>query len=126
MRTLDSPMAASPPQPPPPSTTAQTTTWQSPIPYLFGGLAAMLGLVAFSLLVLAFSYYKLSGYLDNTVVEYNDDFDVETAEECEKKKGTMMVEGSVLVVMAGKQKPTHVATPVGQRERSHEGEDHNH
>ncbi|EMS62923.1 hypothetical protein TRIUR3_19625 [Triticum urartu] len=45
-------------------TAAPHSTWQSPVPYLFGGLAAMLGLIALALLILACSYWKLSGYLD--------------------------------------------------------------
>ncbi|EMS55522.1 hypothetical protein TRIUR3_12089 [Triticum urartu] len=44
--------------------TAPHSPWQSPVPYLFGGLAAMLGLIALALLILACSYWKLSG-LDN-------------------------------------------------------------
>ncbi|RLN04365.1 protein GLUTAMINE DUMPER 3-like [Panicum miliaceum] len=40
---------------------AAHSAWHSPVPYLFGGLAAMLGLIAFALLILACSYWKLSG-----------------------------------------------------------------
>ncbi|XP_020595966.1 uncharacterized protein LOC110035968 [Phalaenopsis equestris] len=39
--------------------------WRSPVPYLFGGIAAMLGLITFALLVLVCSYWKLSGYVDS-------------------------------------------------------------
>ncbi|XBI13304.1 hypothetical protein VPH35_140054 [Triticum aestivum] len=39
---------------------APHSPWQLPVPYLFGGLEAMLGLVAFTLLILACSYWKLS------------------------------------------------------------------
>ncbi|KAL4197360.1 hypothetical protein AMTRI_Chr04g187940 [Amborella trichopoda] len=44
------------------TTTASTvhSPWHSPVPYLFGGLAAMLGLIAFALLILACSFWKLS------------------------------------------------------------------
>ncbi|XAR51593.1 hypothetical protein NMG60_11006264 [Bertholletia excelsa] len=35
--------------------------WNSPIPYLFGGLALMLGLIAFALVVLFCSYKNTSG-----------------------------------------------------------------
>ncbi|KAL0453572.1 UNVERIFIED_CONTAM: protein GLUTAMINE DUMPER 3 [Sesamum latifolium] len=48
-----------------PPTAAPRSPWHSPVPYLFGGLAAMLGLIAFALLILACSYWKLSGYLEN-------------------------------------------------------------
>ncbi|KAF5787554.1 putative protein glutamine dumper [Helianthus annuus] len=37
-----------------------TPSWHSPVPYLFGGLALILGLIAFALLILACSYWKLS------------------------------------------------------------------
>ncbi|KAL6567841.1 hypothetical protein OROGR_001509 [Orobanche gracilis] len=45
----------------PPQVSVQRSQWHSPVPYLFGGLAAMLGLIAFALLILACSYWKLSG-----------------------------------------------------------------
>ncbi|XP_010497820.1 PREDICTED: protein GLUTAMINE DUMPER 2, partial [Camelina sativa] len=35
--------------------------WHSPVPYLFGGLAAMLALISLALLILACSYWRLSG-----------------------------------------------------------------
>ncbi|GMP74670.1 hypothetical protein CsSME_00032031 [Camellia sinensis var. sinensis] len=56
----------------------QRSPWHSPVPYLFGGLAAMLGLIAFALLILACSYWKFSGYLDRDNDDANsDDRDVE-------------------------------------------------
>ncbi|MQL67947.1 hypothetical protein Taro_000221, partial [Colocasia esculenta] len=39
--------------------------WHTLVPYLFGGLDAILGLIAFALLLLACSYWKLSGYLES-------------------------------------------------------------
>lgn len=42
---------------------AARSPWQSPVPYLFGGLAAMLGLITLALLILACSYWKLNSYL---------------------------------------------------------------
>ncbi|KAG1364099.1 putative receptor-like serine/threonine-protein kinase [Cocos nucifera] len=49
---------------PPPSSSVPHSAWHSPVPYLFGGLAAMLGLIAFALFILACSYWKLSGYFE--------------------------------------------------------------
>ncbi|KAL2489898.1 Protein GLUTAMINE DUMPER 2 [Forsythia ovata] len=49
---------------PPAATTIQRSPWHSPVPYLFGGLAAMLGLIAFALLILACSYWKLSDQMN--------------------------------------------------------------
>ncbi|KAI3497436.1 hypothetical protein L1887_40035 [Cichorium endivia] len=46
---------------------AKPSPWQSPVPYLFGGLAAMFGLLAFALLVVVYSYWKLSNSSDNGV-----------------------------------------------------------
>ncbi|PPS09329.1 hypothetical protein GOBAR_AA11312 [Gossypium barbadense] len=45
----------------PPAMGQPRSPWHSPVPYLFGGLAAMLGLIAFALLILACSYWRLSG-----------------------------------------------------------------
>ncbi|CAL0319114.1 unnamed protein product [Lupinus luteus] len=91
----------------------QRSTWHSPIPYLFGGLAAMLGLIAFALLILACSYWKLSGLLQSE----NEQRDLENGPDRENdpsakneslKKG---YDDKVLVIMAGNDKPTFLATP---------------
>ncbi|GLT56907.1 hypothetical protein SLA2020_299200 [Shorea laevis] len=90
----------------------QRSPWHSPVPYLFGGLAAMLGLIAFALLILACSYWRLSGRLDNGERE---DRDLESGE----KEGTedaakqpTVYEEKILVIMAGQEKPTYLATPI--------------
>ncbi|RDY01613.1 Protein GLUTAMINE DUMPER 3, partial [Mucuna pruriens] len=93
-------------------TSSERSTWHSPVPYLFGGLAAMLGLIAFALLILACSYWKLSGQLQN---EDNRERDLESGAE---KQGDSAIDESVkvyeekiLVIMAGDDKPTFLATP---------------
>ncbi|KAL1060532.1 hypothetical protein V6Z11_1Z090900 [Gossypium hirsutum] len=58
--------------------------WHSPVPYLFGGLAAMLGLIAFALLILACSYWKLSGYLENGE-RGEGDRDLEAGDETQRR-----------------------------------------
>ncbi|KAI9125933.1 hypothetical protein K1719_003351 [Acacia pycnantha] len=86
--------------------------WHSPVPYLFGGLAAMLGLIAFALLILACSYWKLSGFLDES---REGEPDLEAGEA--KPDGTqkpfppMACEPKFLVIMPGKENPTWLATP---------------
>lgn len=87
--------------------------WHSPVPYLFGGLAAMLGLIAFALLILACSYWKLSGNL-----EENQEGDIEEGNNNSNGNGDdgkMMeppiLEEKFLVIMAGQLKPTYIATP---------------
>ncbi|KAJ4823778.1 hypothetical protein Tsubulata_012095 [Turnera subulata] len=97
----------------------QHSPWHSPVPYLFGGLAAMLGLIAFALLILACSYWKLSGYLENDGGER----DLEAGEGGEKngtagEKQAVAYEPKLLVIMAGEAKPTFLATPMSSRSSS--------
>ncbi|XP_059286037.1 protein GLUTAMINE DUMPER 3 [Lycium ferocissimum] len=87
--------------------------WHSPVPYLFGGLAAMLGLIAFALLILACSYWRLSGYL-----EENQEGDIEEGNNNNssgdgdvKMVDPPILEDKFLVIMAGQLKPTYIATP---------------
>ncbi|WJX96687.1 hypothetical protein P8452_77856 [Trifolium repens] len=85
--------------------------WHSPVPYLFGGLAAMLGLIAFALLILACSYWKLSGYLEgNSESERDLEAGQENNNETDQKP-QKPYEEKILVIMAGQNKPTFLATP---------------
>ncbi|CAN1228779.1 Protein GLUTAMINE DUMPER 2 [Linum grandiflorum] len=102
-------------------TTAEPSTspWHSPVPYLFGGLAAMLGLIGFALLILACSYWKLSGQIENG--GDSDQRDLEAGEETEdgEKKGKkQQYEEKVLVIMAGQVNPTFLATLSSSRTSS--------
>ncbi|ESW08916.1 hypothetical protein PHAVU_009G085200 [Phaseolus vulgaris] len=94
-------------------TTPPHPTWHSPVPYLFGGLAAMLGLVAFALLILACSYWKISGGLQ---IEENGERNIENGGgekqgDSENKESVRVYEEKILVIMAGDEKPTFLATP---------------
>ncbi|RWR91358.1 protein GLUTAMINE DUMPER 5 [Cinnamomum micranthum f. kanehirae] len=95
----------------------QHSAWHSPVPYLFGGLAAMLGLIAFALLILACSYWKLSGYLENGD---SNERDVENGDEkpVDSMKIPTSYEAKVVVIMAGDEKPTYLATPISSRASS--------
>lgn len=93
------------------------SAWHSPVPYLFGGLAAMLGLIAFALLILACSYWRLS--TDGTHHRDRDD-DNDNDDEGRSLEGgyhgfsktTIKVfEEKMVVIMAGDDKPTFLATP---------------
>ena len=100
--------------------TQQHSPWHSPVPYLFGGLAAMLGLIAFALLILACSYWRLSGFLDG---EGNSERDLEAGQDGEAKpndthKQPPVFEEKFLVIMAGEAKPTYLATPMTSRSSS--------
>ncbi|KDP43799.1 hypothetical protein JCGZ_23007 [Jatropha curcas] len=102
----------------------QRSPWHSPVPYLFGGLAAMLGLIAFALLILACSYWKLSGYLENGVEEGERDLEAGQGQNTSSKNGesekqsNTAFEEKILVIMAGQLKPTFLATPMSSRSSS--------
>ncbi|KAM7472830.1 hypothetical protein LguiA_011013 [Lonicera macranthoides] len=102
-----------------PISPAARSPWHSPVPYLFGGLAAMLGLIAFALLILACSYWKLSGFLESEA-----DRDLEAGESDgdagsnSDEKPALVYEPKFLVIMAGQEKPTCLATPASSRTSS--------
>ncbi|KAL2482836.1 protein GLUTAMINE DUMPER 5-like [Forsythia ovata] len=106
------------------SSPEQRSPWHSPVPYLFGGLAAMLGLIAFALLILACSYWKLSGYIENRdeterdleAGEVNGDGD--GSADGGVKAEPPVLEEKYLVIMAGQEKPTFLATPMSSRASS--------
>ncbi|CAI0438617.1 unnamed protein product [Linum tenue] len=92
---------------PPP---AIRSPWHSPVPYLFGGLAAMLALIAFALLILACSYWRLS------TRRRQQGGDVESGDGKEGKPvETKVFEEKFLVIMAGDNQPTFLATPASNR-----------
>ncbi|XP_054793704.1 protein GLUTAMINE DUMPER 3-like [Prosopis cineraria] len=98
----------------PPASQAQPlhSPWHSPVPYLFGGLAAMLGLIAFALLILACSYWKLSGYLEG---DGDGERNLEAGDsklDDQTQKTPIPYEEKILVIMAGQEKPTFLATPM--------------
>ncbi|CAN6682512.1 unnamed protein product [Malus baccata var. baccata] len=103
--------------PPTPTPTAmgqqqqQRSPWHSPLPYLFGGLAGMLGLVAFALLMLACSYRKLSSRLED---REGGEGDLESGGDKGdgSNKSVKVFEENILVIMAGNENPTFLATPV--------------
>ncbi|KAI4978036.1 protein GLUTAMINE DUMPER 2-like [Hordeum vulgare subsp. vulgare] len=96
---------------------APRSTWQTPVPYLFGGLAAMLGLIALSLLTLACSYWKLSGGLAGP--------DEDQPAGSDGEKGSPSPPGParewlrhVVVIMAGDEQPSFLATPASMTSRA--------
>ena len=101
----------------------------SPVPYLFGGLAAMLGLIAFALLILACSYWKLSGYLEGGAGRGDEDGSgADGAKPAASDLPPPIWEEKILVIMAGDVKPTYLATPMSSRassfgDRSNKGDD---
>ncbi|WVZ92665.1 hypothetical protein U9M48_038711 [Paspalum notatum var. saurae] len=95
------------------------SAWHSPVPYLFGGLAAMLGLIAFALLILACSYWKLSGYLEGGAGRGGEDGSgADGAKPAASDLPPPIWEEKILVIMAGDVKPTYLATPMSSRASS--------
>ncbi|CAI9298189.1 unnamed protein product [Lactuca saligna] len=99
--------------------TIQRSPWHSPVPYLFGGLAAMMGLIAFALLILACSYWKISSEAGDRDLEAGEgDADGDSKPGNHKEKETPVFEEKYLVIMAGQDKPTFLATPISSRASS--------
>ncbi|KAI5665788.1 hypothetical protein M9H77_15641 [Catharanthus roseus] len=74
---------------------------KSPIPYLFGGLALMLGLIALALIILACSYKKRPSSSEE------DDAEQKPA----SKLSAPEIEPRIVVIMAGDHNPTYIANP---------------
>ncbi|KAL6603091.1 hypothetical protein ACP70R_043452 [Stipagrostis hirtigluma subsp. patula] len=113
------PMVHGAPTAAPANGTAPHSPWQSPVPYLFGGLAAMLGLIAFALLILACSYWKLSGYLDGGDGQAGSargaGADGEKGSAAGAARPAAGFQEHVVVIMAGDERPTFLATPAASR-----------
>ncbi|KAL0337803.1 UNVERIFIED_CONTAM: protein GLUTAMINE DUMPER 3 [Sesamum calycinum] len=103
-----------------PPSTGHQSAWDSPVPYLFGGLAAMLGLIAFALVILACSYWKLLAKnlerRENAAGER--DLEAGEADHDGAKIAPPVLEEKYLVIMAGQQNPTFLATPASSRASS--------
>lgn len=73
----------------------------------------MLGLIAFALLILACSYWKLSGQFQNNPQSQNRDLENGEKQSDSVSDDTLKVyEPKILVIMAGDDNPTFLATPV--------------
>lgn len=78
------------------------SAWHSPVPYLFGGLSAMLALIALALVILSCSYWRLSASAQR---------DLEAGDDAKPDNDTHKMPEKFLVIMAGDVKPTYLATP---------------
>lgn len=75
--------------------------WTSPLPYLFGGLALIIGLIVVALVVLSCSHKKRTSSSD-----HKKDTPMKTL--CSEADTSPRI----VVIMAGDEKPTYLATPV--------------
>eukprot|EP01018_Ginkgo_biloba_P039825 Gb_30729 [translate_table: standard] len=95
------------------------SVWKSPVPYLLGGVGAMLALIAFALFILACSYWNSSAHHDHSSNSNNHnnnnnnaggsaenggpDHKLGNADDCAEER--------VAVIMAGDEEPTVLAKP---------------
>lgn len=77
----------------------------------------MLGLIAFALLILACSYWRLSGYLEGDGAAERD-LEAGEGKSDDTQKPPPVFEEKILVIMAGEVKPTFLATPMSSRSSS--------
>ncbi|CAO2210524.1 unnamed protein product [Urochloa humidicola] len=124
---------------PPPSSSSSPTPaapppaaspWHSPVPYLFGGLAAMLALITLALLILACSYWKLNNYLgtgdaagsgSSAAPGGATDGDGSKSPAAAAAASPATFPDLVAVVMAGERTPTFLAAPIVRRPRGDNG-----
>jgi len=111
---------------------APHSPWQSPVPFLFGGLAAMLGLIALALLALACSYWKLSGSLladgESEGAARHGGAGSRRGDGKAAAAGEAGPAGDrwrehVVVIMAGDERPTFLATPASSSVRALDADD---
>ncbi|KAI3669915.1 hypothetical protein L6452_41395 [Arctium lappa] len=105
--------------PPPQNTTAAVSPtaavsgfrWNSPIPYLFGGLALMLTLIACALIILVCSYKKpYSSSSENSSENTAGDQEKQSVPEFRMELSPEM-EPKIVIVMPGDINPTYLAKP---------------
>ncbi|KAF8020583.1 hypothetical protein BT93_G1118 [Corymbia citriodora subsp. variegata] len=94
--------------------------WNSPIPYLFAGLALMLGLIAVALVVLACSHRKSSASSG-----LSHDPEDQTGADGDKDKLSKMEQEDnapkIVVIMPGHENPTFLAKLASSSPSSHNG-----
>ncbi|CAN4082765.1 unnamed protein product [Withania somnifera] len=84
--------------------------WNSPVPYLFGGLAIIMGLIALALLIITCSYKKPSMEESSSSSTNNvNDSDRHQQKPLEAMKPEM--EPKFVVIMPGDYNPTWLAKP---------------
>jgi len=89
----------------------------SPLPYLIGCVGVVLALVAVALLILACSFIKQPGHIEESNTGGHSNNPVADVECGEKKIEVCRkdTEVKVMVIMAGDEKPTFLAEPVMTR-----------
>lgn len=90
---------------------AKVEIWNSPVPYLFGGLSLLLLLIALALLLLLCTNRKSPSSSSNNDNPIDDD---EENGDGDKEPKTIVEEcvPKIAVILAGDDKPTCLAVPV--------------
>ncbi|GLJ43142.1 hypothetical protein SUGI_0895380 [Cryptomeria japonica] len=97
-----------------PSTGVMThSLWRSPVPYLMGGMGAMLVLIVFALLLLFFSHWnkKRTAQESQSRDEHGESLKTEMGNRCTEGNDDCKMEKRIVVIMAGHENPTFIAKP---------------
>ncbi|XP_027074659.1 protein GLUTAMINE DUMPER 2-like [Coffea arabica] len=87
-----------------PAKTPSFWQWNSPLPYLFFGLGAMLTLITVALVILACSYHKRFSNVSGG--------DEEKSSVKPSTTTAAAMTPQIVVIMAGDENPSHLAVPV--------------
>ncbi|KAK2970699.1 hypothetical protein RJ640_026705 [Escallonia rubra] len=93
------------------TSTAGFRHWNSPVPYLFVGLALMLGLIAVALVILVCSFKKPAS--DQPRISDTDDPEKPAKAPAEVLE--LEMEPKIVVILAGDDKPTCLAMPASAK-----------
>ncbi|KAI3976796.1 hypothetical protein MKX01_008654 [Papaver californicum] len=85
-----------------------TWGWNSPILYLFGGLVAMLFLIALSLVILLCSYYKKT----SPAISHQEMVDIEKPAAVESVLQPLDMEPRIAVILPGDYIPRFLLKPI--------------
>lgn len=80
---------------------------KSPVPYLLGGVGAMVVLIAFAVIILALSYFRECTSGNAEAADSGKNEKREDMAELSDEMGELRV----IVIMAGNEKPTFIAKP---------------
>ncbi|KAL5725629.1 hypothetical protein ACHQM5_008754 [Ranunculus cassubicifolius] len=78
--------------------------WNSPVPYLYGGIVVVLGVIAMAIITLACSHWKSP---DDNSSPYD-----EVENSVRRSLPQLDFEPKIVVIMAGNDEATYLATPV--------------
>ncbi|KAK9683045.1 hypothetical protein RND81_10G114300 [Saponaria officinalis] len=82
--------------------------WNTPVPYLFGGLGIMFCLIAIAFIILACSFSKSSSSSNISGNNIDEEASGKSSFECDN-------EPKIVVIMAGDHNPTYLAKPIPSR-----------